>query len=224
MTSYQALQLVDGGEDNQNIPLWPLIQPQRQVDVILAVDSSADTEYSWPNGSSLLHTYHRTITNGSYTNTLSFPTIPGSETFIALGLNQRPSFFGCDARNHSGSGPPPPLIVYLPNTPWSYYSNLSTFKLEYKDTEIDGFIDNGREQIGQGDNSDWNQCLACAILQRARERSGNVTGFGEGRCKDCFDFYCWNGTTVGISEIYEPRLKNGSDVTYEQQKRFLKGT
>ena len=36
-----TLTLVDGGEDLQNIPLHPLIQPYRHVDVIFAVDSSA---------------------------------------------------------------------------------------------------------------------------------------------------------------------------------------
>jgi hypothetical protein len=39
------LTLVDGREDLQNIPLNPLIQPYRAVDVIFAVDSSADTTY-----------------------------------------------------------------------------------------------------------------------------------------------------------------------------------
>jgi len=36
------LTLVDGGEDGENIPLHPLIQPFRAVDVIFAIDSSAD--------------------------------------------------------------------------------------------------------------------------------------------------------------------------------------
>ena len=64
------LTLVDGGEDNQNIPLHPLIQPNRHVDVIFAVDSSADTNGSyptsgsaqnWPAGISLVATYERSL-------------------------------------------------------------------------------------------------------------------------------------------------------------------
>jgi lysophospholipase len=39
-----VLTLVDGGEDLQNIPLHPLILSDRQVDVIFAVDGSADTK------------------------------------------------------------------------------------------------------------------------------------------------------------------------------------
>ena len=71
------LTLVDGGEDDQNIPLHPLIQPYRHVDVIFAVDSSADTNGSnprsgsasnWPDGVSLIATYERNqlpIANGT---------------------------------------------------------------------------------------------------------------------------------------------------------------
>lgn len=44
------LNLVDGGEDNENVPLWPLLHPERNVDVILSIDASADTGYFWPNG------------------------------------------------------------------------------------------------------------------------------------------------------------------------------
>ena len=64
------LTLVDGGEDLQNIPLHPLIQPYRHVDVIFAVDSSADTNktnpaqgsaLNWPDGASLVATYERSL-------------------------------------------------------------------------------------------------------------------------------------------------------------------
>ena len=51
--SSPELSLVDGGEDLQNIPLTPLVQPIRHVDVIFAVDSSADTTFNWPNGTAL---------------------------------------------------------------------------------------------------------------------------------------------------------------------------
>ena len=73
----KALTLVDGGEDGQNIPLHPLIQPNRNVDVVFAVDSSADSTSSfpvnntapgWPGGVSLIATYERSqsfISNGT---------------------------------------------------------------------------------------------------------------------------------------------------------------
>lgn len=55
------LTLVDGGEDLQNVPFHPLIQPVRKVDVIFAFDNSADTldatgnPTNWPNGKSSNH-------------------------------------------------------------------------------------------------------------------------------------------------------------------------
>ncbi|RKK80371.1 hypothetical protein BFJ71_g15933 [Fusarium oxysporum] len=51
------LALVDGGEDLQNMPLHPLILSDRQVDVIFAVDGSADTKTQWPNGTTPVATY-----------------------------------------------------------------------------------------------------------------------------------------------------------------------
>ena len=53
------IDLVDGGEDGENLPLWPLIHPGRQVDVILSLDASADTSFSWPNGRSVPITRER---------------------------------------------------------------------------------------------------------------------------------------------------------------------
>ena len=64
-----SLALVDAGETNQNIPLEPLLIPARQIDTIMAFDNSADTTYSWPNGSALWTTYQRF--NVSTTSTVS---------------------------------------------------------------------------------------------------------------------------------------------------------
>ncbi len=119
----------------------------RHVDVIFAVDSSADTNASWPvqgssagwpDGASIIATYERslsTIGNGT-----AFPAVPDKNTFFNLGLNLRPTFFGCDASNMTG---PAPLVVYMPNAPYVYNSNTSTFDLSYNDTERNAIILNG---------------------------------------------------------------------------------
>ncbi|KAA8576388.1 hypothetical protein EYC84_006519 [Monilinia fructicola] len=133
------LDLVDGGEDGQNIPLYPLIQPIRGVDVIFAIDSSADTTYGWPNGTSLVATYERSL-NDTIGNGTVFPAVPGQNTFVNLGLNKRPSFFGCDASNSTG---PTPLVVYIPNAPYITHSNVSTFDPSYNNTQRNLIIENG---------------------------------------------------------------------------------
>ena len=77
----KQLALVDGGMDLQNIPLNPLIQPERHVDVIFAIDSSADTNFNWPDGASMVATYTRSV-NTTIQNGTAFPAIPDHNTFI----------------------------------------------------------------------------------------------------------------------------------------------
>jgi lysophospholipase len=211
--SHKRLTLVDGGEDLQNIPLNPVIQPVRQVDVIFAVDSSADTieaddpSQNWPNGTALVATYQRA--NTPIMNSTSFPYIPGQDTFVALGLNNRPTFFGCDSKNVTKGNNIPPLIVYLPNSPYVFWSNTSTFdKLSYTLGERAGMIENGYDVVTQGNStregaSNWPTCVGCAVLSRSLERNGQAV---PDVCKQCFQQYCWNGTTVEKSAPYNPQM------------------
>ena len=118
----QYITLVDAGETNQNIPLEPLLIPSRQVDAIVAFDSSADTNFSWPNGTALRTTYERSIQLAQQQNvSIRMPAVPDANTFVNQGLNTRPVFFGCNETDT-------PIIVYVPNYPWSYYANVSTVR------------------------------------------------------------------------------------------------
>lgn len=201
------LTLVDGGEDLQNIPFHPLIQPDRHVDVIFAVDSSADTgtangAANWPNGTALVATYARTflpIANGT-----TFASIPDQNTFVNLGLNNRPTFFGCDASNYSSATP---LIVYIPNAPYIYASNVSTFDLQYNDTERNWIIENGYDVATMGNgtlDSQWPTCVGCAILSRSLNRTNTPV---PAVCTSCFSRYCWNGTVDSSAVTYTPKFK-----------------
>jgi lysophospholipase len=186
-----SLTLVDGGEDYQNIPLHPLIQPDRNVDVIFAVDSSADTTYFWPNGTSLVSTYQRSVSETGSANWTSFPSIPDQNTFVNLGLNQHPTFFGCDSKNITGSAP---IIVYIPNFPYVFMSNVSTFDLEYKAPVRNAIIENGYNVATLGnatEDSEWPTCVGCAIISRSLERNGEELPEA---CKQCFQKHCWDGT------------------------------
>ncbi|PSK34132.1 Lysophospholipase 1 [Elsinoe australis] len=203
----EQLTLVDGGSDLQNIPLHPLIQPERAVDVIFAVDSSADTNASspspnWPNGTSLVATYQRQflpIGNGTV-----FPSIPDQETFVNLGLNNRPTFFGCDASNLTGQAP---LIVYIPNAPYVYNSNVSTFTPSYNDSERNAIIQNGYNVATMGNGTidpQWPTCVGCAILSRSLNRTGTTV---PQVCTDCFSRYCWDGRRDSTYRDYMPTMK-----------------
>lgn len=213
--SYE-LDLVDGGLDLQNIPLHPLIQPLRAVDVIFAVDSSADTTYNWPNGTALRASYDRSL--GDIANGTLFPPVPDDTTFISLGLNNRPTFFGCDPANFTLSSPdqtPPPLVVYIPNAPYTAMSNVSTFTPSYTTAERDAIIRNGFDAATQGNgtlDTQWTKCVACAVVSRSLARTGTPV---PPDCAACFDRYCWNGetaaalTNVAPSGEYEPTFKIG---------------
>ncbi|KAM7192075.1 lysophospholipase [Naviculisporaceae sp. PSN 640] len=215
----EILTLVDGGEGLENIPLHPLLWKPRNVDVTIAVDSSADTPTHWPNGTSLVATYQKSLTNPSDAMA-GFPSIPDQNTFINLGLNSRPTFFGCEIKNMSKPGP---LIVYLPNVPYSTFSNVSTFDLEYSTQERNAIVQNGYNVASRANGTvvidewgadHWPECLACAILWRSFDRSGTQRPQA---CVSCFAYHCWDGeinstsSTQGGSEVYAPGLVLGQD-------------
>ncbi|CEP63404.1 lysophospholipase LALA0_S08e01684g [Lachancea lanzarotensis] len=187
----ENLFLVDGGEDGENIPLVPMLQQDRDLDVIFALDNSADTNEYWPAGLSLISTYERQF--GPQGRGLAFPYVPDFDTFVNSGLNSRPTFFGCDASNLTDLSHTPPLIVYMPNNRQSYNSNTSTFKMSYSSSQRMSMFQNGFEAVTRNnltDDSGFAGCVACAIMRRKQE-SLNATLPQE--CTKCFQDYCWNG-------------------------------
>ncbi|KAI1827323.1 lysophospholipase [Xylaria intraflava] len=204
----EILALVDGGEDFENLPLLPLLQPLRAVDVIVAIDSSGDTSFSYPNGSALRHTLTRTQEFNS--GKLQFPDIPDADTFINLGLNQKPTFFGCNASDFTGAIPP--LIVWIPLAPYSAFNNASTVQPTFSNEQRQDFIENGFNvgTMGNGTvEAQWPACLACAILSRSLQRTSTPL---PASCESCFETHCWNGTIDTTPAIYNPTLILGSNL------------
>ncbi|KAH7108831.1 lysophospholipase Plb1 [Dendryphion nanum] len=187
--------LEDMGNKNnlQNIPLHPLFQPSRRVDVIFAVDSSADTPSPgayWPYGTSLVATYQRSLLKSGHE--APFPAIPDQNTLVNLDLNAKPTFFGCDVNNLTQLTP---LIVYIPNSPYTYDSNISTFQMETNDTQRNSIIQNGYNVATRGNatmDREWPACIGCTMLARSFWRTGTQA---PSVCVGCFARYCWNGTT-----------------------------
>jgi lysophospholipase len=215
-----TLFLVDGGEDLQNIPLHPLIQPVRSVDVIFAIDSSADTQTLWPNGTSMVATYRRSLDPEGIANGTAFPSVPDQNTFVNLGLNTRPTFFGCDSSNITG---PSPLIIYIPNFPYSYQSNVSTFDLQYNNTERNAIIQNGYNVVTMANgtiDTEWPACVGCAILSRSFERTATEVPMA---CQQCFTRYCWNGTINSTSPLpYSPEAALTPDAKSDATKLLIR--
>lgn len=127
VASQKDLYLVDGGEALQNNPIFPMLQPSRQIDVIIVNDNSADTSMNFPNGSEILTTYVQSLNAGL----TKMPVIPSVDTFISQGLNKRPTFFGCN-------DPSKATIIYVPNVNYTFPSNEPTAKLQYMPNETAG--------------------------------------------------------------------------------------
>lgn len=204
----KRLSLVDGGEDHQNLPFHPLLQPQRAVDVIFAVDASADTPTGWPNGSALVTTYERSK-NNKIANGTAFPAIPDTNTFVNNGLNNKPTFFGCDAKNTSSTHTP--IIVYLPSAPYSYHANISTATHSFENPERDAIIENAYNVATRGnatEDAQWPTCVSCVMLSRSWERTNTSV---PAACEACFERYCWDGKVNTEQPLdYEPKLVMGN--------------
>ncbi|ORY61540.1 lysophospholipase catalytic domain-containing protein [Pseudomassariella vexata] len=150
------LTLADGGETNQNNPIWPFIQNGgRSVDVLIVNDNSADTDDNFPNGTEILTTYQRAQEVGL----TKMPYIPSVDTFVSQGLNKRATFFGCDE-------PETTLMVFVPNVDYTFASNTATSKLSYSADETNAMIANGLQVATQGGEEGWPLCLACAVMSR----------------------------------------------------------
>ncbi|GAA6063845.1 hypothetical protein JCM10212_003592 [Sporobolomyces blumeae] len=222
LSDSDILQLTDGGENGENVPISPLLVKAREVDFILAADSSADTEFNWPNGTALLATADRTA---NYSNGFrSFPPIPATaDDFVNQGLNVRPTFFGCNSSTggNVSRSDAYPIVVYLPNAPAPvsdpFLTNTSTFTLSYSYDESEAFLDSAHLNALKGfptsssdstaRDEEWPLCLKCATVDRARQRAGLNRSSA---CASCFTRYCWND---GKSEALANATDNGSSST-----------
>jgi len=173
VSAQSELSLVDGGEALQNNPIFPLLQPSRHIDVILVNDNSADTPTNFPNGSEILTTYIQSLNAGL----TKMPFIPSVETFVAKGLNKRPTFFGCNDTSKT-------TIIYLPNVNYTFPSNEPTAKLQYSEAETEAMIANGVQIATKGGDEAWPVCLGCVIMMKS---GGELPG----ACGGCFRSYCY---------------------------------
>ncbi|THY80985.1 lysophospholipase [Aureobasidium pullulans] len=167
------IQIVDGGEGNSAMPFWPLIQPERNVDVIIAADNGADTADDFPSGTAIVTAYQQAQLQG-----LSrMPFIPSLDSFVAQGLNKHAVFFGCDTAETA-------TIVYLPNNNYTYASNIDTVIIQTSEQQTAGIIANGNAIATQNGEDGWATCLGCAVMKKTGSALPQA-------CTACFDKYCY---------------------------------
>ena len=126
----------------------------------------------------------------------SFPPLPSTTSaFVTANLTTQPTFYGCNTVLSA------PLIIHIANggpprgAQGPPLTNSSTFQLSVDRAVIQPTLDQvweiatqGRSESTQPDKL-WPACLACAVVDRARHRSGVPR---EGLCASCLDRYCWN--------------------------------
>ncbi|GAA93647.1 hypothetical protein E5Q_00291 [Mixia osmundae IAM 14324] len=176
-----VISIVDGGLNLENVPFAPHLVKARNTDVILALDASADTSDNHPDGASLIATSQRASMSQGY---FSFPPVPSSTgAFQAGNYSSRPTFFGCKCESTTASQTYP-LVIYLPNRPIGAgtTTNYSTFTLSYTLAQQSSFFDyahtiasSGIPTADGGSDPAWGTCLACAVLDRARNRAGPLS-------------------------------------------------
>ncbi|EPQ56964.1 hypothetical protein GLOTRDRAFT_73425 [Gloeophyllum trabeum ATCC 11539] len=202
-SSSDWLELIDGSSNAENVPLGQLFVRARGLDVIVAVDSSADQSTTlWPNGSSIVASSNRmsTILLASHQK---FPPIPQTPAdFISTGVNRRPTFFGC---NPTQNPPEYPMVIYFPNSPplngENPVTNTGTFQIAYTPIHTRIFIDQVHNNTIGGflpnttsPDPNFGKCLQCAAVDRARYKLSPMPPRSD-VCSQCFAQYCfdpWN--------------------------------
>ena len=208
MENVQYLFLVDGSEVLQEIPIWPVIQPARRPDFIIANDAGG-TELSngWMNGTSLIDTAAYAAANN-----VPFPKVPDQETFINLNLTLFPTFFGCyDSVDV-------PLVLYAADAPWSAFTNETLIQSFYDRTQLGAIFNNTFNLYSYGNNTidtEWSGCLACGFILRSLQRMEmDVPEF----CNGCWQRHCWNGTYNSTlpNDFFQPSLVLNPTLTYAE--------
>ncbi|KAF0642659.1 hypothetical protein FPSE5266_05568 [Fusarium pseudograminearum] len=207
MKDVSELLLIDGSLSLDTNPLRPLIIPERKLDLIVVYEASSDAPNSWNNGTNLRHT-----ALAASQGDIPFPEIPDVNTIVAQNLSFQPTFFGCNASEDT------PLLLWLPNAPWTGYTNYSYTQSEFTSAQLDIAFENAFQVATYGNGSvdeNWPACLACAAIKGSLRRVDiNLPK----QCDECFNKHCWNGTTSSRKATaadfdLKPRLDPG--LTFE---------
>ena len=195
------LSFVDGAESGQALPLWPQIQPARGMNLLIAWDDDEDTSpYAWNNGTNLYNTYL-----DANTSSLPFPVVPPPTTFINRGYTSRPTLFGCNVSLTTSGDTRSPIVLYVPNAPYSAYTNYSATAAAISRKEVNQIYVNSFNLLTQGNgtlSSDWVSCIGCAVIDRSLSKVGMER---TEQCEACFANHCWDGvednSPVGVVDL-----------------------
>merc|ERR1712196_21917 len=200
------------GQPCEGIPIAPLLEPVRDLDIILAVDAtspwvqSIGDPNSFPEGDALQMSAFYALGRG-----LPFPEMPLLKDFVnEPELLQKNTFFGCFNASV-------PAVVYVPHRNVTYSRddvNLFVGEAQISVLDQEEIFENGRAMV-TGDN--FQSCLLC--ISQAKFVQRRSTGEGQDReafeatlndlgrpCMGCLE-QCWSGPSsmAGYSGDQEPQ-------------------
>lgn len=181
ITENDHLYLVDGGEDGENIPLRPLLIPDRKMDVIFIIDSSSD-KGNYANGTKLKRILSILEKQGI---NYHIPNITDTDLL-------KPIILGCFNTTNNISSVSPPILIYNANRHHSYASNTSTFKARYNETEVNNMLQNGKKIFSNDDNYYYKNCLACFIFKNQLETPMFQHSESKEFCRGCYLNFCYS--------------------------------
>ncbi|KIW24757.1 uncharacterized protein PV07_10451 [Cladophialophora immunda] len=216
-TEPPSLSLADGSEDGQALPFWPLIQPARQSDFIIAWDNNGDqAPFQWNNGTNIYNSY---IQARRYS--LPFPEIPPPATFLKRNYTLKPVFFGCNTEYTTTRDLSSPIVMYLAGAPYSAYTNYTWFKNQFTPVQMQEILVNSMDIVTQGNgtlDAQVAQCIGCAAIDRSLSKLGKSR---PAQCESCMQQYCWDGTYADEANVpvLDPSLILDPSMSYAEWNR-----
>lgn len=177
----------DGGYSGMVLPLWPLMQPSRKVDLVFSFDNSGGAPNIGPNGETLANVKQK-VTDEMGEGV--FPEVPNSEEYIA-NYQVKPVWLGCDVsklQKIPNTDRYVPLVITMANHEVNYNSLQKTVKMDYSSKEQAGMISNGFDVASKSGDLKWAQCVGCAAVLREFQRTGKEL---PETCKACLKEYCY---------------------------------
>ncbi|KAG5363329.1 Lysophospholipase 2 [Yarrowia sp. B02] len=178
----------DGGYSGMVIPLWPLMEPSRKIDLVYSFDNSAGAANNEPNGEVLTNIKQK-VTN-EYGEGV-FGDVPDTQTYTN-DYNKQALWIGCDVsklKKIPNTDRYVPLVIVMPNHDINYNAQTSTVKLDYSSDEQAGMIQNGFAVASNNGDLKWAQCVGCAGILREFQRTGQEL---PETCKACLQKYCYS--------------------------------
>lgn len=168
-------------------------------------DGGDEPPYAWNKGVDIYDNYVLAKKAG-----LPFPEVPPPSTMLARNYTLKPVLFGCNTSLTTTGDETSPIVLFMSNAPYSYYSNFSAFTFNMSYTEFDGIIDNSFNFLTQGngtlpDTQNWAECVGCAAIDRSLSRAGMNRSDA---CEQCFAQWCWDGTYSELPQdfVLDPSL------------------